>query len=214
MKLRKLLSLFLIVALLVGLTACTAEVNVNTDVEIRLPDNLMTTATETESTQATTTIRYKTQGTALPTTTAPPTTVTKAPVTTTSRPIQKTSVAITTTTTTTVATTTKPTLPPIDENGIFDSKEDVALYIHTYGKLPQNYVTKSRYNKERDLCVGGDRFYNKEGLLPGGEIYYECDIDTYGITSRGAKRLVWTKSGIVYYTGDHYASFIQLYGER
>ena len=48
MKLRKLLSLFLIVALLVGLTACTAEVNVNTDVEIRLPDNLMTTATEAE----------------------------------------------------------------------------------------------------------------------------------------------------------------------
>lgn len=118
-------------------------------------------------------------------------------------------------------TTAKPTSRPtggsaaIDEDGIYDSKEDVALYIHVYGKLPKNYVTKSQYNKnDRYQCVGGDRFYNKEGRLPSGETYYECDIDTYGITSRGAKRLVWTKSGIVYYTGDHYESFTQLYGER
>lgn len=118
--------------------------------------------------------------------------------------------------------TTKPTTRPtgsgsatIDENGIYDSKEEVGLYIHLYGKLPKNYVTKSQYNKsDRYQCVGGDRFYNKEGRLPSGEVYYECDIDTYGITSRGAKRLVWTKSGIVYYTGDHYETFIQLYGER
>ena len=119
--------------------------------------------------------------------------------------------------TTTTKITTRPTssgTATIDEDGIYDSKEDVGLYIHIYGKLPKNYVTKSQYHKEKNLCVGGDRFYNKEGLLPSGETYYECDIDTYGITSRGAKRLVWTKSGIVYYTGDHYASFTQLYGER
>jgi|GEM_PF-414429 len=117
-----------------------------------------------------------------------------------------------------ITTTTRPTdsgSAAIDEDGIYDSKEDVALYIHTYGKLPKNYVTKSNYNKnDRYQCVGGDRFYNKEGRLPSGETYYECDIDTYGITSRGAKRLVWTKSGIVYYTGDHYETFTQLYGER
>ena len=116
-----------------------------------------------------------------------------------------------------VVTTTRPTAGTvtIDEDGIYDSKEEVALYIHTYGKLPKNYVTKSRYNKsDRYQCVGGDRFYNKEGRLPNGETYYECDIDTYGITSRGAKRLVWTKSGIVYYTGDHYETFTKLYGER
>lgn len=206
---RKILSLFLILALCIGLAACTAEVHMDVDTEIRLPDNLTTTATQVETT--TTTIRYKTQGT-----TAAPTTLATAPPTT-SRPIQKTSVTITDppTTTTTLLTTTKPTLPPIDEDGIFDSKEDVALYIHTYGKLPQNYVTKSQYNKsDRYQCVGGDRFMNREGRLPYGETYYECDIDTYGITSRGAKRLVWTKSGIVYYTGDHYVTFIQLYEER
>ena len=121
-----------------------------------------------------------------------------------------------------VEVTTKPTTRPtnsgtatIDENGIYDSKEEVGLYIHLYGKLPKNYYPKSQFNKnDRYQCCGGDRFYNKEGRLPSGEIYYECDIDTYGITSRGAKRLVWTKSGIVYYTGDHYETFIQLYGER
>ena len=118
----------------------------------------------------------------------------------------------------TTTTTTRPTgsgSATIDENGIYDSKEEVGLYIHLYGKLPKNYVTKSNYNKnDRYQCVGGDRFYNKEGRLPSGETYYECDIDTYGITSRGAKRLVWTKSGIVYYTGDHYETFTKLYGER
>ena len=121
-----------------------------------------------------------------------------------------------------VVVTTKPTTRPtnngsatIDEDGIYDSKEEVGLYIHLYGKLPKNYYPKSQFNKsDRYQCCGGDRFYNKEGRLPSGEIYYECDIDTYGITSRGAKRLVWTKSGIVYYTGDHYETFIQLYGER
>ena len=121
-------------------------------------------------------------------------------------------------TVTTATPTTRPTgsgSAAIDEDGIYDSKEDVALYIHTYGKLPKNYYPKSEFNKkDKYQCCGGDRFYNKEGRLPDGEIYYECDIDTYGITSRGAKRLVWTKSGIVYYTGDHYETFTQLYGER
>ena len=116
--------------------------------------------------------------------------------------------------TVTTTTTRAPVSGSIDVDGIYDSKEDVGLYIHLYGKLPKNYVTKSQYNKEKNLCVGGDRFYNKEGLLPSGETYYECDIDTYGSTSRGAKRIVYTKSGIVYYTGDHYASFTQLYGAR
>lgn len=118
---------------------------------------------------------------------------------------------------TTTATTRPISGGAIDPDGIYDSKEDVALYIHTYGRLPKNYITKNQYKsqgKPRDKCCGGDRFYNNEGLLPGGYTYYECDIDTLGTTSRGAKRIVWTTSGIVYYTSDHYASFTKLYGER
>ena len=123
-------------------------------------------------------------------------------------------------------TTTRPTVKPttrpagdaaIDEDGIYETKEDVALYLHTYGKLPKNFVTKSEYNsrgKPANLCCGGDRFYNKEGLLPNkaGRLYYECDIDTYGITSRGAKRIVYSNDGLIYYTGDHYGSFTLMYG--
>lgn len=123
-----------------------------------------------------------------------------------------------TTTTTTTTTTTIPTMATaavtITEDGIYDSVQEVGRYIHLYGKLPKNYVRKNQYNDERDLCAGGDRFYNKEGLLPAGQTYYECDIGTLGKTSRGSKRLVWTTSGIVYYTSDHYASFTQLYGAR
>ena len=32
--------------------------------------------------------------------------------------------------------------PAIDEDGVYTTKEDVALYIHTYGKLPSNFITK------------------------------------------------------------------------
>ena len=32
--------------------------------------------------------------------------------------------------------------PLIDEDGSYTTKEDVALYIHTYGKLPHNFMTK------------------------------------------------------------------------
>ncbi len=120
----------------------------------------------------------------------------------------------------TTAPTTRPTgggSAAIDEDGIYESKEDVALYLHTYGKLPKNFVTKSQYNslgKPADKCCGGDRFYNKEGLLPNkaGRLYYECDIDTYGSTSRGQKRIVYSNDGLIYYTGDHYRSFTLLYG--
>ena len=30
----------------------------------------------------------------------------------------------------------------IAEDGSYTSKEDVALYLHTYGHLPDNYITK------------------------------------------------------------------------
>ncbi len=118
----------------------------------------------------------------------------------------------------TTTTTRAPFNGTVEEDGIYDSAEEVALYIHTYGKLPKNYITKSQYNnsgKPRNKCCGGDRFYNKEGLLPSkaGRLYYECDIDTYGITSRGAKRIVYSNDGLIYYTGDHYASFTLMYGE-
>ena len=111
-------------------------------------------------------------------------------------------------------------------DGSYTSKEDVALYIHIYGGLPENFITK---DEARDLgwesggleeyapgkCIGGDRFGNYEGLLPDapGRTWTECDIDTLGKGSRGAKRIVFSNDGLIYYTDDHYESFELLYGE-
>ena len=114
----------------------------------------------------------------------------------------------------------------IDEDGSYTSKEDVALYIHTYGHLPGNFITKkeaqalgwsggSLESYAPGKCIGGSHFGNYEGLLPEaeGRSYTECDIDTLGAGSRGAKRIVFSNDGLIYYTGDHYESFELLYGE-
>lgn len=111
-----------------------------------------------------------------------------------------------------------------DEDGKYYTVEEVALYIHTYGKLPVNYISK---NKAEDLgwtggsiekyapgcCIGGGRFGNYEGQLPDapGRKWTEGDIDTLGKSSRGAKRIVFSNDGLIYYTDDHYESFTLLY---
>ena len=120
----------------------------------------------------------------------------------------------------------KPTEPALDPNGSYTSKADVALYIHLYGRLPSNFITKSQARKlgwsggslERyapGKCIGGDTFQNREGLLPKapGRTYKECDIGTLGSSSRGSKRIVFSNDGLVYYTSDHYKSFTLLYGD-
>lgn len=105
----------------------------------------------------------------------------------------------------------------------YTGKEEVAAYIAKHGELPDNFITKTqaRYlgwksgSVERyapGKCIGGDRFYNNEGILPAGKTYYECDIDTLGKSSRGAKRIVFTKSGDIYYTSDHYETFYRYLG--
>ena len=116
--------------------------------------------------------------------------------------------------------------PLIDENGQYDSKEDVALYIHLYGHLPSNYITKREAERlgwnggslepyAPGCCIGGSHFGNYEGLLPeaNGRSYTECDIGTIGKRSRGAKRIVFSNDGLIFYTDDHYESFELLYGE-
>ena len=107
----------------------------------------------------------------------------------------------------------------LDADGSYTSKEDVALYLWVYGELPDNYITKKEAQKlgwnggalepyAPGCCIGGDRFGNYEGVLPDedGVTYTECDIDTLG-KKRGAKRLVFSSDGYIYYTDDHYESF-------
>ena len=115
----------------------------------------------------------------------------------------------------------------LDPDGVYDTKEEVALYIHLYGKLPSNFMTKSEARKQGwsgsgalskvlpGKCIGGDVFQNREGLLPkkAGRTWTECDIGTLTGGSRGAKRIVFSNDGLVYYTADHYKSFELLYGQ-
>ena len=115
----------------------------------------------------------------------------------------------------------------IDEDGSYTGKEDVALYIHTYGHLPGNFITKKQAQDlgweggslepyAPGMCIGGSRFGNYEGILPEkeGRSYTECDIDTLGADKRGAKRIVFSNDGLIYYTQDHYETVELLYGEE
>ena len=111
----------------------------------------------------------------------------------------------------------------IDKDGWYYSTEDVALYLYTYGELPDNFITKKEAqklgwdNKKGNLwevadgmCIGGDYFGNYEGLLPEEDEYIECDVNYEG-GYRGAERIIFSDDGDIYYTGDHYESFEQLY---
>ena len=62
------------------------------------------------------------------------------------------------------------------------------------------------------MCIGGDIFGNREGLLPeeNERVYYECDVN-YAGGFRGSERVVFSDDGLIYYTGDHYESFEMLY---
>ena len=116
--------------------------------------------------------------------------------------------------------------PAIEEDGTYTTKEDVVRYIHTYGHLPENFITKKQAQAlgweggslepyAPGKCIGGSRFGNYEGTLPekDGRTYTECDIDTLGAEKRGGKRIVFSNDGLIYYTEDHYETFELLYGE-
>lgn len=112
----------------------------------------------------------------------------------------------------------------IDEAGTYTAKDDVALYIHTFGHLPSNYITKDQATalgwKDKGSLdqvapgksIGGDKFSNREKQLPvaDGRKYFECDID-YSSGNRNAKRIVYSNDGLIFYTEDHYSTFTQLY---
>ncbi|MBO6271015.1 MAG: ribonuclease [Clostridium sp.] len=112
----------------------------------------------------------------------------------------------------------------VTEDGEYTSKEEVAEYIHLFGHLPSNFITKKEAKAlgweggdslgklAPGKSIGGDRFGNYEGQLPDekGRKYTECDIDYKG-KKRNAKRIVFSNDGLIFYTDDHYKTFEQLY---
>lgn len=114
--------------------------------------------------------------------------------------------------------------PSVEKDGYYYDPESVVLYLHYYGQLPPNFITK---DEARDLgwsggsvepyregaAIGGDRFSNRDKTLPtkSGRTYTECDMYTNGGRARGACRLVFSNDGLYFYTDDHYGSFTELY---
>lgn len=116
----------------------------------------------------------------------------------------------------------------IKEDGQYNSKDEVSLYLNTYDKLPSNYIKKKEatalgwesskgnlWDVTDEMSIGGDWFGNREKKLPieDGRSYSECDINYEG-GFRGAERLVYSNDGLIYYTGDHYESFELLFGDE
>ena len=106
----------------------------------------------------------------------------------------------------------------------YTTRDAVARYICDNGRLPPNYVDKAvgmaMYERKTGrsfrkwnfnpwttlgVMIGGDRFENREGLLPGYD-YREADVDYFG-DNRGTNRLVYGPDCEIYFTGDHYRSF-------
>lgn len=125
-------------------------------------------------------------------------------------------------------TTKKDDTLKVNESKEYTTKEEVASYIHEFGHLPNNFITKkeakklgwvSKKGNLEDVApgksIGGDHFGNYEGQLPEkkGRSYQECDINADG-GYRGALRIIFSNDGLIYYTEDHYKTFELLYGEE
>ncbi|MGN0135524.1 ribonuclease domain-containing protein [Anaerotignum sp.] len=111
----------------------------------------------------------------------------------------------------------------IEKDGYYTSPEEVALYLNTYGQLPDNFITKKEAEKlgwdskkgnlwevADGMSIGGDKFGNYEGVLPEEDTYHECDVN-YAGGYRGSERIVYSDDGDIYYTADHYETFEKLY---
>ena len=118
----------------------------------------------------------------------------------------------------------RPTLS-VTEDGEYSDADSVALYIHEFGHLPSNYISKTKARKAGwvntdgnlwdvlpGMSIGGSDFYDDDEQLPyaRGRTWKECDVNYEG-GYRGAERLVYSNDGLIFYTGDHYKTFEQLY---
>ena len=112
-----------------------------------------------------------------------------------------------------------------DKHGEYTQSDDVAAYLHAYGELPENYITREEAKKlgwsaKKDnlgkvapgMAIGGDTFGNHEGLLPEAKNrkWRECDVNMPD-GQRGDERVVWSTDGLIYFTDDNHKSFTRLY---
>ncbi len=123
------------------------------------------------------------------------------------------------------ATTADTATPTVYEDASYTSKDEVAAYIHEFGHLPPNFISKTKAraagwdssagNLDEVLpgkSIGGSKFWDDDDQLPdaSGRTWTECDINYQG-GYRGAERIVFSNDGLIFYTPDHYKTFEQLY---
>ena len=114
----------------------------------------------------------------------------------------------------------------VTEDGQYSDRDHVAAYIHEFGHLPSNFVSKTKarnagwistegnlWDVLPGMSIGGSEFYiDEDTALPDaeGRRWTECDIN-YSGGYRGAERIVFSNNGLIFYTADHYNTFEQLY---
>ena len=113
----------------------------------------------------------------------------------------------------------------VAEDQQYTSMDEVALYLHTFGHLPSNYVLKKTAREAGwvasdgnlwdvlpGVSIGGSSWNPDEGQLPKikGRAFYEADINYKG-GYRNAERLIYTSDGLIFYTPDHYETYWHLY---
>ena len=125
--------------------------------------------------------------------------------------------------------TPTPTLTPeaTVTPGPMDAAQELADYIFEHGELPETFITKEEaralgqgwkttYRYVGDIgpgiTIGGDCFGNYEQKLPvvKGRKYYEADCYYEG-GPRNEYRIIYSKDGHVWYTEDHYNTFVELF---
>ena len=117
---------------------------------------------------------------------------------------------------------------PTAEPGPLDEAQRIADYIFEHGELPDNFITKKEaqalgwdkyVNKVSDVApgksIGGDYFGNYEKQLPvvQGRKYYEADCYYFG-GDRNEYRIIYSNDGHVWFTGDHYQTFTELFPSK
>ena len=88
-------------------------------------------------------------------------------------------------------------------------ERQVALVIESMdrtGRPPEGVAQGGRRNGPRGA------FENAEGRVPrqGAGYYTETDVWPRGAGGRGARRLIFGRGGEVYYTADHYRTFVRV----
>ena len=127
--------------------------------------------------------------------------------------------------TATPAVTATPAPEKEKPSGPMEAAQELADYIFEHGELPDNFIRKKEaesrgwkttYRYVSDLgegiTIGGDYFGNYEEKLPAvkGRKYYEADCFYQG-GPRNEYRIIYSTDGHVWYTGDHYNTFIELF---